>query len=120
VILVLPQGMKAGDEITLTFNYAGDVIQKKGTGIFYVGERGLWYPNVGVEDFAAFNLTFHFPARYSLVATGKKTKEWDENGMRHSTWTSDRREFPVAGFNLGDFTTLSDESGPIPIYVSVN
>src|SRR5439155_23697913 len=55
----------------------------------------------------------------SLVATGKKVKEWEENGLRHSSWESDR-EFPVAGFNLGDFTILSDTSGPVPISVSVN
>ena len=91
----------------------------KGAGVFYVGERGRWYPNSGIDDRATFNLTFHFPSKYSLVATGRKTKEWEENGLRHSSWESDR-EYPVAGFNLGDFTILSDTSGPLPIYVSVN
>lgn len=119
VVLVLPEPTRNGQEITLKFTYAGDVIEKRGTGIFYVGERGLWYPNLGNYDRARFNLTFHFPAIYSLVATGKKTKEWEESGQRHSTWISDQ-EFPVAGFNLGDFTILSDEAGPVPIYVGVN
>ena len=119
IVVVLPQPTKSGQEITLKFTYAGDVIEKKGTGIFYVGERGLWYPNFGTIDRARFNLTFHFPPSYSLVATGHKTKEWEENGKRHSTWESDG-EFSLAGFNLGDFTILSDTSGPVPISVGVN
>ena len=119
IVLVLPQQTKSGQEITLKFTYAGDVIEKKGSGIFYVGERGLWYPNFGTVDRARFNLTFHFPTTYSLVATGHRTKEWEENGKRHSTWESDG-EFSLAGFNLGDFTILSDTSGPVPISVGVN
>ncbi len=119
VVLVLPQPTKAGQDVTLKFVYAGDVIETKGAGVFYVGERGRWYPNSGIEDRARFNLTFHFPSKYSLVATGRKMKEWEENGLRHSIWESDR-EFPVAGFNLGDFTILSDSTGSVPISVGVN
>jgi hypothetical protein len=119
VVLVLPKATTAGEAITLKFVYSGDVIEKKGTGIFFVGERGLWYPNLGTQDRSKFNLTFHFPALYSLVATGTKTREWDDGVVRHSTWQSER-EFPVAGFNLGDFTILTDNNGPVPISVSVN
>jgi Peptidase family M1 domain len=118
VVVVLPEPTRAGQDVTLKFTYTGDVIEKRGSGIFYVGERGLWYPNSGTEDPATFNLTFHFPSKYSLVATGKRMKEWEDSGLRHSTWVSER-EFPVAGFNLGDFTSISDSSGPIPISVSV-
>jgi hypothetical protein len=119
VTVVLPQPLRAGQEIGLRFTYSGDVIDRRGTGIFYVGDRGLWYPNAGRQDRALFDLTFHFPERYSLVATGRKVREWQEDGLRHSNWTSGV-EFPVAGFNLGDFTILTDETGPVPISVGVN
>ncbi len=119
VVLVLAQPTKAGKYIAIKFAYTGDVIEKRGSGIFYVGERGTWYPNFGNQDRAAFKMTFHFPSNYSLVATGKKTKEWLDGGLRHSTWESDG-EFPVAGFNLGDFTILTDDTGPFPISVGVN
>ena len=118
VVLVLPKMTKVGEDVTLKFAYSGDVIEKKGAGIFFVGERGLWYPTFGVADRARFNLSFTFPAKYSLVATGRKIKESDDGLLRHSTWQSDR-EFSVAGFNLGDFTILSDNSG-VPIQVGVN
>jgi hypothetical protein len=120
VVVVLPKPLSAGENITLTFEYSGsDVIEKRGTGIFYVGDRGLWYPNLGMRDRAVFNLTFHYPVNYNLVATGARQREWEEGGLRHSNWNS-KTEFGVAGFNLGDFTILSDESGPVPIFVSVN
>ena len=118
-VIVLPKALVAGQEITLQFDYTGDVIEKRGTGISYVGDRGLWYPNLGMQDRAAFNLTFRYPANYRLVATGSRQREWDDAGLRHSIWTSDS-EFIVAGFNLGDFMILSDETGPVSIFVSVN
>ncbi len=118
-VIVLPKALSAGQEITLQFDYAGDVIEQRGAGIFYVGDRGLWYPNLGMQDRAAYNLTFHYPAKYSLVATGSRQREWDDAGLRHSIWKSDS-DFSVAGFNLGDFTILSDETGPVSIFVSAN
>ncbi len=119
VVLVLPRTTAAGEDITLKFAYAGDVIEKKGTGIFFVGERGLWYPTFGTTDRARFHLDFHFPAKYSLVATGRKISETEDAAIRHSTWESDK-DFSVAGFNLGDFTILSDAWGTTPVSVSVN
>ena len=118
-VVVLQDALKKGQEITLHFAYSGDVIETRGSGVFYVGERGLWYPNLGHQDRAKFSLTFHHPALYTLVATGAREKEWDEGGLRHSRWVSDG-EFPVAGFNLGDFTILTDDTAPFPIYVCVN
>jgi aminopeptidase N len=117
--VVLQSATVPGQEMTLRLAYSGEVLAKRGTGMFYVGERGLWYPGPGGQDGAAFNLTFHYPAAYTLVATGSKVREWDEAGRRHAIWKSDG-EFPIAGFNLGDFTIVGDEASPLPIYVCVN
>jgi hypothetical protein len=36
-----------------------------------VGERGTWYPNFGLSP-AQFDMEFHYPANWTLVATGKQ------------------------------------------------
>ena len=117
--VILQRATEPGQEITLRLAYSGEAIAKRGSSMFYVGDRGPWYPSPGNQDGATFNLTFHYPAAYTLVATGSELREWDEAGRRHSTWKSDG-EFPIAGFNLGDFKIVADEAPPLPIYVCVN
>ena len=117
-VVVLPRALRAGQEIILRFAYAGDALERTPNGVFYVGGRGLWYPNVGPQDTATFNLIFHYSTAYTLVATGSKVREWDEAGRRHAVWKSDG-EFPIAGFNVGDFAIVADESAPVPLYTGV-
>jgi hypothetical protein len=69
-----------------------------------------------LQDRAAFDLTFHYPPAYTLVATGNPVREWEADGVRHANWVSEG-EFAVAGFNLGNLTVVADEAAP-PIYVS--
>jgi len=38
--------------------------------LLYVGARGTWYPNRGMA-MADFDLTFHYPPGWTLLATGK-------------------------------------------------
>jgi len=118
-VVVLPRALRAGQEIILRFAYAGDALERTPNGVFYVGGRGLWYPNVGPQDTATFNLIFHYSTAYTLVATGSKVREWDEAGRRHAVWKSDG-EFPIAGFSVGDFAIVADESAPVPIYTRVD
>lgn len=117
-VIVLPTPIQVGEEITLEFNYSGDVIEERGRGVFFVGERGLWYPNLGHQDRARFHMTFHYPSNYSLVATGERLREWEDGGRRHAEFSSGE-EYPVAGFNLGDFTIVTEQGSP-NITVSLN
>ena len=70
VAVILPEAARKGQEISLRFIYAGDVLAEAGKGLLYIGERGTWYPNRGLA-MADFDLTFHYPAGWTLVATGK-------------------------------------------------
>jgi hypothetical protein len=110
VTIVMPRGLQTGEEVLLQFAYAGDATDK----------REPWYPNSGYQDRATFNLTFHFPKEVTLIATGNKVREWEENGLQHSTWKSDG-EFPVAVFRTGasvldpgDITYFTGVAGPYP------
>lgn len=97
-IVVLPRGLRAGEEIKLRFAYSGRA-----------DDRDMWYPGQGPLDRAMFNLTFHYPSTFNLVATGERLKEWEEDGQRHSTWKS-AGELPTARFRAGNFTPAVNDS----------
>jgi len=119
VVVVLPGPMQRGSIKTLRFTYSGDVISRVGRGVFYVGSRGSWYPNLGTTDRATFGLRFRYPKTSTIVATGDLVKEWEEGEQRCSVWTSDA-EIPVAGFNYGDYqkTTTAAQGVEIEVYAN--
>ena len=120
VLVVLPAATRTGQEIRLQANYRGSVISDAGNGVYYVGERGTWYPHVaGYRNFATFDLSFRWPRRLTLVATGKKMDEHEEGDWRSGRWQS---EAPVilAGFNLGEYASEQLESGGVRIAVHAN
>jgi len=107
VQVILPAPTAYGQEFQLCLTYHGTVISDAGNGVYFVGERGSWYPHLGGSDaFSRFDLTFHWPRKLKLVATGKKIEEHEESDQRVGRW---RTEAPIsiAGFNLGDYASES-------------
>jgi len=126
VAVVLPKPDQAGEEIDLRFVYGGDVIEDEGRGLLYVGARGTWYPNRGLQ-MANFDLTFHYPPDWTLVATGKPVAVTsaaeshapvDDNarvsGEQTTHWVSER-PIPVAGFNLGKYVRAAVQADNISV-----
>ena len=120
VAVVFPAPLAPGQELKLRFRYAGEVLSEAGNGLLYVGERGTWYPNFGLSP-AQFEMEFHYPANWTLVATGKQMsraggEETETNeeaaGEKVSRWTSER-PIPVAGFNLGKYVRAEAKAGNI-------
>lgn len=116
--VVLPQTARTGQKFTLEFVYGGEVLEDVGTGLLYVGERGTWYPNHGLE-MANYDLQFTYPAGWTLVATGKPTLASPELtksavDVQTSRWVSER-PIPVAGFNLGKYKEVTAQAGSIKV-----
>ena len=121
VAVILPQVLSKGQKIKLRFVYGGDVIAEAGKGLLYVGARGTWYPNRGMA-MADFDLTFHYPKGWTLLATGKPAPlsptatsaqpvVVDEEVGR---WVSER-PLPVAGFNLGKYVRAVAQAGNVTV-----
>jgi hypothetical protein len=125
VAVILPEAARKGQKISLRFVYGGEVLAEAGKGLLYVGERGTWYPNRGMA-MADFDLTFHYPPGWTLLATGKpaalsgpSTKPpqvlaqntGDEQVTR---WVSER-PIPVAGFDLGKYLRGSAQAGSVTV-----
>lgn len=119
VVVVLASPPKPEERYRLTFSYEGNVITDVGNNVLYVGARGSWYPNRGVTTRATYDLTFHYPERLTLVATGKRVSETSSDGVKHSRWISDGL-FSVAGFNLGVYRSSVRKAGGVTIEVYAN
>jgi len=113
VAVILPQAMGEGDKVKLHFVYSGSVLADAGNGLLYVGSRGNWYPNLGL-NMAIFDLDFRYPSDWTLVATGKRTGFQTSDGMQASHWVSER-PMPVAGFNLGHYQQAEVMAGSVKV-----
>ncbi|HEX4426755.1 MAG TPA: M1 family aminopeptidase [Terriglobales bacterium] len=121
VAVVFPEPLKAGQRMELRFVYGGPVLSEAGGGLMYVGARGIWYPNRGIA-MSDFDLEFHYPTGWSLLATGKRQEIPSginagpdaKPGEQVSRWISERA-MPLAGFNLGKYTRAQARTGTISV-----
>jgi hypothetical protein len=114
--VVLPTPHPAGERFSLHFHYQGNVITDVGNNVLYVGERGSWYPNLGLGSPALFDLKFDYPESLTLVATGKRTENETADGRTRSRWRSDG-VFRIAGFNLGPYHSVERHVGKTTVEV---
>jgi hypothetical protein len=114
VLVVLPAPVQQGQQIRLTVAYHGSVISDAGNGVEFVGEHETWYAHPsGLGEFASFELSFSWPKRYTLVATGKEVESHSEGEFESGRWVS-QVPFAVAGFNLGEYKAeTANASGPL-------
>jgi Peptidase family M1 domain len=105
--VVLPEAPPRDTEFTLHFRYRGNVIDDAGNGVLFVGARECWYPHFGnAADFASYDLSFRWPRRLRLVATGTKIEEHEDGDIRGGHWKTEK-PVSVAGFNLGEYVSSS-------------
>ncbi|HXM20188.1 MAG TPA: M1 family aminopeptidase [Terriglobales bacterium] len=126
VAIVFPQPLRTGQRLELRFVYGGEVLSEAGAGLLYVGARGTWYPNRGLV-MSNFDLEFHYPAGWTLVATGKRTDAKSSPnpgdlgaartppaGEQVSRWVSER-PIPIAGFDLGKYERVVAHAGDVTV-----
>lgn len=120
LLVALADAPPAGAAFKLRFRYKGQVISDAGNGAYFVGARGIWYPNLGGFDrFATYDLSFRWPHNLELVANGRKTAEGTEGEWRTGRWVS---ESPVvtAGFNLGNYDSHRVQNDRFAVDVYAN
>jgi Peptidase family M1 domain len=126
VAVVFPQLLQTGQRVALRFVYGGEVLSAAGTGLLYVGARGMWYPNRGMA-MSNFDLEFRYPVGWTLVATGKRTDARSAPtpedpgadgappaGVQVSRWVSER-PMPLAGFDLGKYERVVAHAGDVTV-----
>lgn len=113
IAVLLPSPLNPGQKIELSFDYSGAVLSEAADGLLYVGDHGTWYPNLGFA-MASFDLEFHYPAGWMLVATGHRTEAKVAGTEQISNWVT-QRPVPVAGFNLGKYSQAVSHAGKIAV-----
>jgi hypothetical protein len=123
VAVVFPAPIQTGQKIELRFTYGGEVLSEAAAGLLYVGARGTWYPNRGIA-MSNFDLEFHYPAGWTLVATGQRVdapaaasatlSETTPPAEQVSHWVSER-PIPVAGFDLGKYQRVEARAGDVVV-----
>lgn len=116
IAVALPAPRPLHSKFKLSFTYQGSVISNVGNGVLYVGAHADWYPNRGTNERARYDLTFRFPERLTLVATGARVEEKQEGEWKRSRWVSET-PFRVAGFNLGPYDSRQRQAGKTAIEV---
>jgi hypothetical protein len=112
--IMFPAPLEKDRPVRLSFKYAGPVMYDTGGGLLYVGSRGTWYPNAG-PTFSHFDLTFDYPADWTLVATGKPVSTSEQSGRRTSRFVT-QKPIARAGFNLGRFEVGTSKTMGVDIH----
>ncbi|MGA7091690.1 MAG: M1 family aminopeptidase [Candidatus Acidiferrales bacterium] len=113
LLVVLPAVAQSGQEFQILVKYHGSVIADAGNGVEFVGEHDDWYAHTGgLVAFVPFDLTFRWPRRFTLVATGTKIDS-SENAETKSAHFRSEVPFAVAGFNLGEYKSEIIGSRPV-------
>jgi len=108
--LVMPNPIKAGEQYEIELHYSGAILTDVGGGLVYVRERGKWYPTAGLS-MADFDMTFHYPAGWQLLATGDQIEEKADGDTQFAHWRSSK-QIPFAGFNLGHYVEAKTPAEP--------
>jgi len=118
ILVVLPEQPAIGDRRHMEFRYEGSVISDAGEGVYFVGDRGNWYPRPR-QHFTSYELTFHYPAVLDLTATGELVEASEGDGVRTSVFHTSQPAL-IAGFNLGQFVSEVREVGDYRVEVHAN
>jgi hypothetical protein len=121
VAVVLAAPAKAGQPLTLEFTYAGKRVVRNMGGGNYFCQSSNWYPT-RENEFASrvdFEMSFRYPKRFILVATGNKVSETQDGNLNVSTWKSDL-PLAVAGFAFGDYKSYSTKAGSVEVTAYAN
>jgi hypothetical protein len=119
-LVIPPKPLEPGREYQVRFTHEGNVVTDAGNRVYYVGSRGVWYPN-RQSQFARYDLTFRYPLDLDLVATGKADEVETEGTWRVSRFRTDA-PVRLVGFNLGEYEreTVNRSGYSIDVYANRN
>ena len=114
--VVLPRAFGKGETVGLTVDYSGPVIDEF-RGAYVLRDTLDWYPHAGEIDRARYAATFHWPRRFTLLASGRRLAAGDAADGRH--WEKRGLDQPSLGmsFEIGKFRLETATAGHVRITV---
>ena len=119
--VILPEPAKANKIYKLHIAYEEDstrdshIIQKRGSGLYYVTSRTSWFPSFGAfDDRTRYFLRFRSPKKFKFIGTGRLVKSEKGKDFLETEWESEI-PFGVVGFNYGDFVEKSQKDADLTV-----
>ncbi len=106
--------MKTGTTRRLKLYYHGDLLERDQAAHIYIKSASAWYPRYGRRNPATFDLTYHTPEKFPVLASVGRKILWEEGEeFITSRWIVGE---PVnfAAFNLGDYRTQEMKAPGVP------
>ena len=101
VLLVPSKPLLPNTEHDIEIRLEGKVVESAGKKIYFVGSRGTWYPDRGLQ-FASFDSTFRYPAGLQLVTAGEVKEDRTEGAVRITRRVANGN-VRLLGVNLGEY-----------------
>ena len=110
---ILPQAPASGGTASIIVEYSGRPIDKDWNLYTLLDTMG-WYPHAGEIDRAAYDVTFHWPKGFELVASGHRTDGGESPGGR---WERRLLDAPTLGFSfeVGHFKVETARAGHVEV-----
>ena len=119
VHVLLPEPTERGRTLELAVLYQGKPLEQLNNFSFALRDTSAWYPHAGQLDRAVYDLTFRWPERLQLLASGALVEEGVEDGRRRQ-----RRRMDVAtthvSFEVGLFDVVTEQVGHVELTVAFN
>jgi hypothetical protein len=118
VQVVLDPAPALDAEVVIEVEYDGEVVRELEGGGFRLGDTSGWYPSTGTIDRATYDVTFRWPKKYELLASGVRVDGGQEGRTR---WLKKRMPVPALAFTfeVGNFEVLERQVGHVAMTVGV-
>ncbi len=118
VLVIPPRPLVSGSEHEIEISHEGHVVSSRGNGVYFVGARGVWYPNRGAQ-FATYDVTYRYPKNLDLISAGP-VKEDSIEGDQRVTRSTPSGPLRLLAFNLGQYDRRQIERGGFTVEVVAN
>lgn len=119
VLVELAEPATAGVKTWYDFEFHGNILVRAGYREFALRDTMRWYPHCGTVDRARYDVTFRWPRKYDLVATGRIVDSGTESGQRWQRRVVEQPAIAVS-FEVGDFIFERARVGQIDVVLAFN
>jgi hypothetical protein len=118
--VVLPGPVAAGEQLKIAVEYSGKPIEKVASKTFFLRGAVGWHPHAGLIDRATYDVTFHWPRKLDLVASGTPVDGGEEpDGRQWQRRRLDRRSLGFS-FEIGSFELVRRQVGHVQVTVAID
>ena len=117
--VLLPTAPERGEELTLEVSCAGGFFESGNDQDWALRSPRGWYPRIGPNERATYDVTLRWPRRLQLVASGHRVDGGESDGK---PWERRQMDFPTLGFSfeVGSFEVASIMAGQVKLNVAID